>query len=159
MECIKVDLNDPELAGTVLDLLGIYARDEMGGSENLSEYSRQNLIQELIKRPYAHVFIARKEGKPAGLAICFESFSTFKCKSLLNIHDLVVVPEFRREGICRLLMNTIEEFSRGNNYCKITLEVLEGNEVAKKTYLSLGFEGYTLGDPFLGEALFWHKLL
>ena len=42
-----MDLSDPFIADTVIRLLDGYAKDEMGGSEPLSEYSRQNLVKEL----------------------------------------------------------------------------------------------------------------
>ncbi|MFT5906124.1 MAG: ribosomal protein S18 acetylase RimI-like enzyme, partial [Cryomorphaceae bacterium] len=40
--------------------------------------------------------------------------------------------------------------------CKITLEVLSKNEVAKSAYQKFGFSGYEL-DPEAGKALFWEK--
>lgn len=37
-----------------------------GGGEQLSDYVKENLITELMKRPTAHVFLARLDDKPAG---------------------------------------------------------------------------------------------
>jgi ribosomal protein S18 acetylase RimI-like enzyme len=156
--CSKVDLNDPKNAEDTLFLLNTYAMDPMGGGEAITEYTREHLIAELVKRPTAHVFIARVDDQPAGLSICFEGFSTFACKPLINIHDFCVSPHFRRRGVGTVLMNTIEEYARSIGCCKITLEVLEGNHVAKALYQSVGFEGYEL-DPAAGKAIFWQKKL
>ena len=40
----------------------------------------------------------------------------------------------------------------------MTLEVLEGNEIAQHAYRSFGFAGYEL-DPRMGKAMFWQKKL
>ncbi|MFT5635935.1 MAG: hypothetical protein ACI89T_001390 [Cognaticolwellia sp.] len=40
----------------------------------------------------------------------------------------------------------------------MTLEVLEGNKVAKNAYQKVGFGSYVL-DPEMGQAVFWQKKL
>jgi len=42
--------------------------------------------------------------------------------------------------------------------CKLTLEVLEGNTVARAAYQACGYSGYEL-NPEIGKALFWQKKL
>ncbi len=54
------------------------------------------------------------------------------------------------------LLEKVEELAHEKGCCKITLEVIEGNEVAKSAYLKFGFAEYEL-DPALGHALFWQK--
>ena len=137
-------------------LLNGYAKDPMGGGEPLSEYTQQNLIEKLQQRGDLLALIAFDDETPTGLIISFEGFSTFRCAPLLNIHDVVVATSFRRRGIARMLFSYLEEIAKARNYCKITLEVLEGNNTAQETYRSLGFSGYKL-DPEMGAALFWEK--
>ena len=55
-------------------------------------------------------------------------------------------------------MNVIEAIARERNYCKLTLEVLQGNKAAQHSYRKSGFTPYQL-DPNMGHALFWHKVL
>jgi GNAT superfamily N-acetyltransferase len=158
--CRVADLSDPSGSdgALLITLLNEYAMDIMGGGEQLEEFTRQNLVTELSKRPTAFQFFAFIDGVPAGLAVCFEGFSSFQCKPLLNIHDLVTVPQFRRRGVCSALIAHIQEFSRLKGYCKITLEVLEGNHAAKATYAKAGFHPYQL-DPAMGSAMFWENKL
>ena len=109
-DCFEADLNDGVIAKGVIDLLNGYACDFFGGNEPLSDYSRENLVNELKKLPTAHVFLARSSGESkemVGLAICFEGFSTFACKPLINIHDFYVKAEFRRRGISSSLIFAI----------------------------------------------------
>ena len=72
--------------------------------------------------------------------------------------DVVVVPEARGQGICRQMLAALEGIARDRGCCKLTLEVLAGNEVARGVYARFGFAGYAL-DPVAGEALFWEKSL
>lgn len=55
-------------------------------------------------------------------------------------------------------MQAVEEEARSRGACKITLEVLGGNEGAKALYASLGYGNYAL-DPEAGTAQFWEKKL
>ncbi|WP_083234082.1 GNAT family N-acetyltransferase [Candidatus Marithrix sp. Canyon 246] len=121
-------------------------------------FYKENLVIELSKNPDAFSVICYIDDKPAGLANCFQAFSTFKCKPLINIHDVVVAIKFRGLGISQLLLAKVEERAKEIGCCKITLEVLEGNETARKSYNKFGFEGFEL-DPEVGKALFWQKTL
>lgn len=139
-------------------LLGQYALDPMGGGEPLTDFVKDNLASALSKIPHAFSVICYVDGKPAGLINCFENFSTFQCKPLINIHDIVVSQRFRGLGISQLMLAKVEALAIEKGCCKITLEVLEGNEVARKSYIKFGFAGYEL-DPQMGKALFWQKTI
>lgn len=159
MEKIVIaDLDDPLHAEAIISLLNAYAKDKMGGGQELSDYTKLNLVSELKKRAYAFAVLAFCEESPAGLAICIEGFSSFACKPLLNIHDMVVLPQFRGQQYSHKLLAKAEEVAKQRNCCKLTLEVLEGNTVARNAYRSFGFEGYEL-DPQMGKALFCQKKL
>jgi GNAT superfamily N-acetyltransferase len=158
IDIIDADLDSPHHARAILSLLNAYALDIMGGKEALSDHVQSHLIDELKKRPAAHVVLAFVDHEPAGLLIALEGFSTFSCKPLLNIHDVVVTHNYRGHGISKRLMGRAEEIARQTGCCKLTLEVLEGNQVAQNLYQSCGYEGYSL-DQTMGKALFWQKKL
>lgn len=157
-EIIDADLSDPRHAQALVGLLDEYARGETGGGTPLPDFARENLAAELGRRPGAHVILAFENGRPVGLAVCFEGFSTFACRPLLNIHDLMVSQSHRGRGLSKKLLARAEATARALGCCKLTLEVLEGNAIAKAAYASFGFEGYQL-DPATGSALFWQKKL
>ncbi len=158
LEITIADLSNPSHAEALVFLLNEYAKDEMGGKAPLSEFAKQNLVPALQKRPGAHVILAFVENQPVGLTICLEGFSTFACKPLLNIHDIVVLAAYRGRGISKQLLSKAEEIALRLGCCKLTLEVLEGNTVAQAAYQACGFAGYEL-DPKNGKALFWQKKL
>lgn len=158
LEIVLADYSNEQHSNDIISLLNDYALDPMGGGEALSSFVKENLVNELAKQHGAITVLAYIDGKPAGLINCFRGFSTFKCKPLLNIHDVVVLKQYRGKGICQKMLNKVEELAKDKDCCKLTLEVLEGNETAKKAYINYGFEAYEL-DPVNGKALFWQKKL
>jgi GNAT superfamily N-acetyltransferase len=158
IDIVKADLGNAAHAAALFETLDAYASDAMGGGQRLPDFVRDNLAAELQKRPTAHVFLAFDGARAAGLATCIEGFSTFACKPLLNIHDLAVMPAYRGQGIARRLLARVEQEALALGCCKLTLEVLEGNAVARSLYRACGFDGYEL-KPETGKAMFMHKVL
>jgi len=158
IEILDADLSDPFHAQAVVRLLDEYARHEMGGGCALPDFVKQNLATELRGRADTYVILALDDGHPVGLAICFEGFSTFACKPLLNIHDIMVSASHRGLGISKQLLAKAEDIALRLGCCKLTLEVLEGNTVAQAAYQACGYSGYQL-NPQVGQALFWQKKL
>ncbi|MCP4351283.1 MAG: GNAT family N-acetyltransferase [Desulfobacterales bacterium] len=139
----------------IIELMDHYATDIIAP---LSDDVKANLVGELEKRGGIHTVIAFADNVPAGLAISIEGFSTFSCRPLLNIHDLFVSPSFRGKGISKMILKKLEEIASRIGCCKLTLEVLENNEVGINLYKSFGFAAYEL-DPSQGRALFLEKKL
>lgn len=158
IKVIKADYLDKQHEKEIPMLLGEYATDPMGGNKPLDEDVKNNLVKELSKLPHAFSIIAYVDGQPAGLVNCFEVFSTFLCKPLINIHDVIVLNKYRGNGISQKMLEKVEQIARSKGCCKITLEVLSNNEAAKSAYRKFGFSDYEL-DPEAGTALFWQKIL
>jgi ribosomal protein S18 acetylase RimI-like enzyme len=158
IEVIEANLSQLENAVALVRLMNEYALDPMGGSQQLPQYVQENLANELQQRHQIHVVLAKVDGVAAGLLICIEGFSTFACRPLLNIHDIVVSSSYRGQGLSKKLLLKAEEIAVKLGCCKITLEVLEGNSIAQSAYRSMGFTDYQL-NPEHGRALFWQKKL
>ena len=158
IKIINVNYNDPQQAKDLLFLLNAYALDPMGGGEPLDQYVVDNLVKELSKLPHALSVMAYVDDNPAGLINCFEAFSTFLCKPLINIHDVMVLKEFRGNGLSEKMLKRIEELAVAKGCCKLTLEVLSENKTAKSSYKKYGFSRYELA-PKAGSAQFWQKLI
>jgi len=158
IKILQADLSTSTHASALVQLLNLYALDPMGSGEELSEFTKANLAKEIHKRSDTTVILAFDDDKPAGLINCIEGFSTFACKPLLNIHDVYVDVKCRGKGVATMLLQAAENLALEKGCCKITLEVLEGNEAAKSAYLKFGFNGYVL-DPEMGKTMFWQKKL
>jgi len=150
---LLANLTDPSHQAAIVELLDMYCRDEYGDGRPLSAEARANLIPGLIQHGGARVFLAYEEGQPAGLAICFLGFSTFRARPLINIHDIAVRPDFRGKGIGQALLTAVEEHARQIGCCKVTLEVRSDNHRAMAAYRRAGFEST---EP---ETWFWARKL
>ena len=157
-EISVADLSSPLHAATIVELLNAYALDVMGGGTELTQYVKTNLIGELQKRSNCVVILAWVDGNPAGLVICFEAFSTFSCKPILNVHDFAVAAEYRGRGLSQEMLAKVQDIAIERGCCKLTLEVLEGNKIAQSAYKKFGFASYIL-DPEVGRAMFFEKKL
>ena len=115
-----VDFSDPTDASRFVAVLDSYASDPVGGGEPLPLDVRERLIPALQRHPTALVLLACMENEPAGIAVCFFGFSTFRARPLLNVHDLAVVPEYRGRGVGGALLRECENRALRAGCCKLT---------------------------------------
>ena len=158
IKTVRVDYADPAHAAALVDLLDAYARDPAGGGEALSDFARAHLVSQLAARPFIFSVLAFDGDAAVGLINAIEGFSTFACRPLVNVHDVVVLPGHRGRGIAAQMFAAVEAIALERGACKLTLEVLEGNASARALYQRLGFAAYQL-DPAIGHAQFLHKWL
>ena len=158
VQIIKVDFLITKQSKDYVRLLNDYALDVMGGGIELDPRVRKDLAAEIAKRDFMTIFLAYDNEIAIGLLTCIEGFSTFQCRPLMNIHDVYVANNYRKQGISTKLLQSAENLAKQNACCKLTLEVLQGNTTAKIAYQKFGFKGYEL-HPEIGSALFWEKTL
>jgi ribosomal protein S18 acetylase RimI-like enzyme len=155
---LRADYADPDHAAALVALLEVYARDPAGGGTGLSDFTRAHLVRHLAERPFMFSVLAFDGDTAVGLINAIEGFSTFACRPLVNVHDVVVLPSHRGRGIAAQLFAETEAIARERGACKLTLEVLSENRTARDLYTRLGFHDYRL-DPAMGEARFMQKWL
>jgi GNAT superfamily N-acetyltransferase len=146
---IEADLAQPAHQQATLHMIDAYSRDAMGDGKPLAANVRATLIDALRAHPTTIVFLAFEAERPVGIAVCFRAFSTFAARPIINIHDLHVLPSHQCRGIGQALIRAVEDKARSIGAGKLSLEVLENNHRARKTYAAAGFssnsdEGQTL---------------
>lgn len=155
---LRADYSNPAHARAVVDMLDTYARDPVGGGHGLGDFARANLVPCLAALPQAFSVLAFDGQTPVGLVNCLEGFSTFACRPLVNVHDVVVLASHRGQRVAEHMLQLVEQIARERNACKLTLEVLSGNAGANRLYARFGFDAYQL-DPAMGQAQFLQKWL
>ncbi len=158
IEILLANYRDPDHAQALVNLLDAYARDPAGGGTPLTAEVMEQLPRALEARPQAFSILAYDGEQPVGLINCIEGFSTFACRPLVNVHDVVVLASHRGRRIAQRMLARVEEEARRRGACKLTLEVLSGNPSALKAYEREGFANYQL-DPAFGSAMFLQKKL
>jgi GNAT superfamily N-acetyltransferase len=114
------------------------------------------LAQQLFgPTPRAEVLIAEVDGEPAGFALFFHNFSTFRGKPGLYLEDLFVRPTFRGLGLGKRLMVRLAQIALERDCGRFEWWVLDWNTPAVDFYRRLGAEGmdeWTV-QRVTGEAL------
>jgi GNAT superfamily N-acetyltransferase len=118
--------------------------------------AQSEVVNQLFALPYFHGFICFVDNEPAAFAVCFESYSTYRARKVLNIHDFMVSAVYRGQGVGKQQLKFIEQYCRENNYLKITLEVDDENKSAQQLYATCGFEDFKVVLKGLNH---WQKYL
>ncbi|WGL17585.1 GNAT family N-acetyltransferase [Microbulbifer bruguierae] len=158
VDILIADYRDARHGADLLALMDAYARDPYGGGEPLAEVCHRELLERLAAFPGAFSVLAYRDGQAVGLTNCFMGFSTFMCRPLVNIHDVVVSEAARGAGVCTRMLDKVAAVARERDCCKVTLEVLENNHPARAAYRKCGFKPYALDEEY-GQAEFWQRYL
>jgi GNAT superfamily N-acetyltransferase len=89
-------------------------------------------------RPYAEALIAEVEGKPAGFALYFYTYSTFRARPGLWLEDIFVLPERRGQGLGKALFAELGRLAAARGCARLEWSVLNWNEPSIAFYKRLG---------------------
>ncbi|WP_428031249.1 N-acetyltransferase family protein [Ancylobacter sp.] len=107
--------------------------------------------------PQPRVFcdIAEWDGAPAGFALWYYTFSTFRGRHGIFLEDIFVRPDFRGRGIAKALMQALARRCVDEGLGRFEWNVLDWNEPAIRFYRSVGavpLDAWTM-QRVSGEAL------
>ena len=127
----------PSDTSTIFALIQELAKYE--NLENMVTGSEQKLRNDLFgEQIYAEAIIAEWNGKAVGFALFFPNYSTFLTKAGIYLEDLFVLPEYRRRGIGKALLQHLKELATKRDAGRLEWSVLDWNEPAIKFYQSIG---------------------
>jgi GNAT superfamily N-acetyltransferase len=90
------------------------------------------------ERPVAEAVIAEVAGEGIGYALFFATFSTFLGRPGVWLEDLFVLPERRRGGVGRALLEHIAQLAVARRCGRLEWSALDWNEPALRFYRGLG---------------------
>ena len=88
---------------------------------------------------YFECLIAEEDGEPAGMALFFPVYSTWRGRCI-HLEDLFVRPAFRGRGVGKALLTGVAAIAVERGCAKLFWHVLDWNEPAIDFYRSLGAE-------------------
>ena len=89
-------------------------------------------------QPRAFCDIAAWDGVPAGFALWFYNFSTFRGRHGIYLEDLFVLPDLRGRGIGKALLLGLAQRAVREGCARVEWSVLDWNKPAIDFYTSLG---------------------
>jgi GNAT superfamily N-acetyltransferase len=134
---IEIRRAEREDAETLIGLIQALADyEEMEGP---SEEARRRLLEHGFgDRPRYEAYLAWRDGEPAGIAITFETYSTFLAKPTLYLEDLFILPQARKQGIGQAIFRHLARVAKERDYGRIEWTVLDWNELAIGFYKKIG---------------------
>ena len=88
--------------------------------------------------PRFRALIADVEGAPAGFALFFNSYSTWRGHHGIRLEDLYVTPELRGQGIGKALLACVAQIAVAEGCPRLEWDVLDWNAPAIAVYERLG---------------------
>ena len=106
----------------------------------------EDQIADALFAPEPRLFcnIAEWNGEPAGFAVWFLNFSTFRGRHGIYLEDIFVRPACRRRGVGKALLAQLAKTCIDRGYARFEWAVLDWNAPAIEFYRSLGAD--VLGD-------------
>lgn len=136
-----------EFLQAMLDAMTAFGGHALQDAHSVSNWFRDS-IRSQIESPNHLFLVAELTASPSQLigvleASVIELHSVFLQKSSLHIHAIYVVPEHRRSGVARSLMESAFIWGQEKGCAEADLNVLR-NSPAKLLYESLGFEDFQI---------------
>ncbi len=98
-------------------------------------------LTDRLARSQSVIFLARVPMGPAvGFTQLYPSFSSISMRPLWILNDLFVMPEYRRSGVGRVLLQQARAYAAGSGAAGMVLETAVTNESAQALYESLGWK-------------------
>lgn len=103
------------------------------------EASQEDIKRDLFgAHPRVFCDIAEWEGAPAGFALWYYTYSTFRGRHGIFLEDIFVRPAFRGHGIATALMRRLAKRCVEEGLGRFEWNVLDWNEPAIRFYRSVG---------------------
>jgi len=129
----------PEDAATILGFITELAVYEKAGHEVAAteETIRASIFGE---GSVTEAVILEADGRPAGFAVWFYSYSTWQAKNGLYLEDLYVAPDYRGTGAGKMLLKHLASIAVEKGCGRFEWSVLDWNEPAIRVYDAIGAE-------------------
>ena len=136
---VEIRFAQPSDADTLLEFIHALARYErMPDAVEVDEATLRAQMSEA--QPPFECLLAERDGQPLGFALFFYSYSTWRGRRGIWLEDLFVLPEARRAGVGRALLERIAALAVERGCARFEWSVLDWNEPAIAFYRSLGVE-------------------
>jgi len=87
-------------------------------------------------------WVAQAGGRVVGCLLVLPEWSDWRNGTVLWIHSVYVLPEFRRRGVFRLLYGHLKRMVQADDSLKgLRLYVDTSNRAARRTYEAMGMDG------------------
>ena len=124
----------------MVELLGVLFTDEAEFQPDPGKQKRA--LEAILANPtIGKLFVAREGSRVVAMASLLYTVSTAEGGKAAWFEDLVVLPEYRRQGIAEAMLKHVIAQARAEGVLRITLLTDMQNERAQAMYRRVGFVG------------------
>ena len=124
-------------------VLILYFIKELASYEKMLDevVADEKILEEWIfDKQKAEVIFVTENEKEVGFALFFHNFSTFLGRAGIYLEDLFVLPEFRKRGYGKALLNKLTSIAVERGCGRLEWWCLDWNKPSIDFYLSIGAE-------------------
>jgi GNAT superfamily N-acetyltransferase len=144
---VVIRLATADDAATILSLIRDLATFERE-PDAVEVTAEQLRLQLAAPRPPFECLIAEVRGAPAGFALYYSTYSTWRGLPGIFLEDLFVKPEVRRRGVARALLRRLAAIVVERGWGRLEWNVLDWNSSAIDFYETLGAHALRQWVPF-----------
>ncbi len=135
MKIIQADISHIDQVVDLFDAYRVWYRKDSN-----KEMARNFLLQRMRNGESIIYGCESINGQLIGFTQLYPIFSSVRMKRMWLLNDLFVNPDFRGNGISKMLINQAKELCKKTNACGILLETETTNDIGNKLYPAIGFE-------------------
>jgi aminoglycoside 3-N-acetyltransferase I len=111
-----------------------------GGLPAVAEFRASRRNEDWLAQPHTYALIALWGDHPAGYAVAVRLPKADARRGFLFVDELLVLPQFRRQGVATGLLGHIEQLARTLGLAGVRLLARPENEAARGLYQRAGFQ-------------------
>jgi len=118
---------------------------EFYGELPFPDYSR-SFLEKRLRRKESVIYLALPDdddNKLLGFCQLYPSFSSLSLKRVWILNDIYVAEDARRQLVADRLIRTAKKMARDTHAVRMRVSTSSHNEIAQKTYESIGFKADT----------------
>ena len=104
--------------------------------------SSRAFLEKRLRRKESVIYLALADDKDKLMGFCqlYPSFSSLSLKRVWILNDIYVAEDARRQLVADNLIRTAKKMAKETNAVRMRVSTSSNNEVAQKTYESIGFK-------------------
>jgi ribosomal protein S18 acetylase RimI-like enzyme len=127
----------PEDLDPLIEMVRAHVRAYYGRPAPTEERVRA-LLGTLLYEKEGVVLVADHEGRLAGFAILYFTFSTEQADKIAVLNDIHVIEELRRTGAGSLLFDACRDYAKESGFAYLTWQVSQDDEQAQGFFDRMG---------------------
>jgi len=128
--------NDGDTATILAFARALAEYEKMPGAVEVDEATLSAQLRSAA--PPFECLLAEDAGRAVGFALIFHTYSTWRGRRGIWLEDLFVLPERRRNGVGRALLDRVVSLAKERRCGRVELSVLDWNQPAIDFYRSYG---------------------